>query len=117
MEQKSIGVAIVLSIVTFGIYWLYWKYTIARGFCAVQTQEQLETSPGITILLYVLTGGIYGWYAYYKWGRASIEVAARYGRKGEEKGILYLILAIFGFSIVNDALIQSDFNNWLSYRY
>jgi len=115
MEQRSVAVAIVLTIITFGIYGLYWKYTIARGFCVTQTQERVETSPGITVLLWIVTGGIFGWYAYYKWGRASSEISMRYGRGGEDKGVLYLILAIFGFSIINDAIIQSDFNTWVTY--
>jgi len=44
-----------------------------------------------------------------------MEISARYGRYGEDKGVLYLILSIFGLAVINNVLIQSDFNNWLSY--
>jgi len=89
-------------------------YKIAQGFYYTETQERVNTTPGITILLFFVTCSIYGYYCYYKWGRASTEIAARYGRDGSEKAVLYLVLAILGFSIVCDALIQSDFNDWLS---
>jgi len=89
-------------------------YKIAQGFYYTQTYERVNTTPGVTVLLFFLTCGIYGYYCYYKWGRASNEIAVRHGRNGSEKAVLYLILAIFGFSIINDALIQSDFNDWLS---
>jgi len=114
MERKSVAVCVILSLVTCGIYAIYWMYTIARGFYFTQTQERVNTTPGVTILLMILTCGIYGYYCYYKWGQASAEIAARYGRDGSDKAVLYLILAIFGFAIINDALIQSDFNTWLT---
>jgi len=89
-------------------------YTIAVGFDNAPTQEKVGTTPGITILLMIVTFGIYGYYCYYKWGRATMEIAAQYGQRSEDKAILYLLLAIFGLSLVNDALIQSDFNTWVT---
>jgi len=114
MEKRSVAVCVILSIVTCGIYAIYWLYTIAMGFHYTQTRERVNTTPGVTILLIILTCGIYSYYCYYKWGQASSEIAARYGRDASDKAVLYLILAIFGFSIINDALIQSDFNDWLA---
>ena len=114
MENRSVAVCVILSIVTCGIYSIFWMYKIAQGFYYTQTQERVNTTPGVTVVLFFLTCGIYGYYCYYKWGRASAEIAGYYGRGGSEKAILYLLLAIFGFSIINDALIQSDFNDWLT---
>jgi len=89
-------------------------YTIARGFDEAPTQERVGTTPGVTVLLFFVTCGIYGFYCYYKWGQATAEIAARYGQRSEDKSVMYLVLAIFGLSLVNDALIQSDFNTWLA---
>ena len=114
MERRDIIVAIILSIVTCGIYSIYWTYKIAQGFYVTPTQERVNTTPGTTILLWIVTCGIYGYYCYYKWGRATAEISQYYGRNDDDKAILYLILSIFGLSIVCDALIQSDFNDWLS---
>ena len=115
MERRDVAISVILSIVTCGIYSIFWVYKIAAGFYANPTQERVNTTPGTTVLLIIVTCGIYGYYCYYKWGRASVEISARYGRTTEDRGILYLLLSIFGLSIVNDALIQSDFNEWLSH--
>jgi len=113
MERRGVAACVIFTIISCGIYGLYWKYKIAQGFYVTQTQEKVETSPGITLLLFIVTGGIYGWYCYYKWGRATTEIATRFGRADGDKAIIYLLLSIFGFPIICDALIQSDFNNWL----
>jgi hypothetical protein len=108
LQQRSIALYIVLSIVTCGIFAIYWYYTIATDL--YNTNNNLSTSPGITLLLYIVTCGIYGIYVYYKWGQALGAVCADKGIPGEDRSILYLVLAIFGLSIINMALIQSDIN-------
>ncbi|MDR2736204.1 MAG: DUF4234 domain-containing protein [Gracilibacteraceae bacterium] len=114
METRSIPLAILFSFLTCGIYFFYWIFKTAQGFDGAATQEKVGTTAGITLLLIIVTGGIYGYYCYYKWGRATSEISARYGREDNDRAVLYLILAIVGLSIVNLALIQSDFNNWVS---
>jgi len=114
MERRNIAVAIILSIVTCGIYGIYWLYKIAEGFYNTPTQERVETTPGMTVLLMIVTCSVYAIYCYYKWGRATAEIWASHGRKDEDKAILYLLLSIFGFAIVCDALIQNDFNQWVT---
>lgn len=114
MQQRSIPVCILLSLVTCGIYSIYWYYTIAEGFQQCQTQSKLSTTAGMTILLNIVTCGIYGIYAYYKWGQATSEIYASRGLPPSDKGVLYIVLAIFGLSLVNMALIQSDFNDWMT---
>lgn len=110
MENKNIAVCVLLSIVTCGIYSLYWYYTIAKTFYSYRTQASVSTSPGVTTLLYVLTCGIYGIYAAYQWGKATPEIFAQFGQNVEDKSVMYLLLSIFGLDIVNMCLIQNDFN-------
>jgi hypothetical protein len=112
MQNRNIVTCIILSIVTCGIYSIVWLYQIATGFDQAQTQEKVSTSPGVTILLSWVTCGIYGVYCYYKWGRQTSEICAYYGRQEQDRGILYLILSIFGLGIVNMVMIQNDFNTW-----
>lgn len=111
MKKRNIVVCLLLSIVTCGIYGLYWLYTIADTFDKAQTPNKIGTSPVVTIILWIVTGGIYGWYAFYKWGKQTPELAALYGRTAEDRGVLYLILSIVALTIVNYCLIQNDFNN------
>lgn len=109
-ERRNIGLNVVLSIITCGIYAIYWFYQIAQDFENTQTPGKVNMSAGMIILLDILTCGIYGYYVYYKWGAQTPEVFALYGRQKEDKSILYLLLSIFGLGIVNICLIQNDLN-------
>ncbi len=110
-EKRNIALCIVLSIVTCGIYGIYWWYVIARVFYNSRTPNALDMSPGLLILLNIVTCGFFGIYVFYKWGKQSPEIFYQYGQPQEDKSILYLVLAIFGLQIINIALIQNDFNS------
>lgn len=110
MEKRSIPLCIVLSIVTCGIYGIYWLYQVADAFYNARTNTTLSTTPAVTILLSIVTCGIYGLYAYYIWGKSTPEIFARYGYSGEDRSIMYVILGIFGFSIISLCMIQNDIN-------
>ncbi len=110
MEKKSIVMYVILSIVTCGIFGLYWYYTVAKTYEDAQLQSPVGTTAGISLLLNIVTCGIYGIYTYYKWGANTPELFSRFGKAGEDKSIMYLILSLFGFSIINLCLIQNDFN-------
>ncbi|MFV0350916.1 MAG: DUF4234 domain-containing protein [Oscillospiraceae bacterium] len=109
MEKRNIALYIVLSFLTCGIFLIYWIYLIARDFDNMQTQERVNTTPGVTTLITCFCG-LYLIYAMYKWGKATPEIMARYGRIPEDKSTLYLLLSIFGLSIVALALLQNDLN-------
>jgi len=108
LQQRSIAMNIILTIVTCGIFGLYWYYCVATDI--YNNRNNIGTTPGITLLLNILTGGIYGMYVYYKWGQSMSELCREKNIPGEDRAVLYLILAIFGLSIVNMALIQNDLN-------
>jgi hypothetical protein len=108
LQQKNIALYVVLSIVTCGIFGLYWYYTIATDI--YNTNNNISTTPIVTLLLNIVTGSIYGVYVYYKWGQALKETCDEKGIPGEDRAVLYLVLSIFGLGIINMALIQSDIN-------
>lgn len=55
-------------------------------------------------------GGIYMWYWLYKQGDNLDQIKASRGLPAGNSGILYLILAIVGLSIVSYALMQNELN-------
>ena len=113
MQNRNIALGIILSILTCGIYGLYWFYTALKAVDDAQCPSRPETSPGITILLSILTCGIYGAYAYYKLGRSTPELFQAYGKTYAPAGdpaILYLIMGLFGYGIISLCLVQSDIN-------
>lgn len=113
MEQKNIALYVILTVITCGLFGLYWFYSVAKNYEDMQLPGNVTTTAGVSLLLNLVTCGIYGMYCYYKWGVITPELFARYGKQGEDKSIMYLILAIFNLSLINLCLIQSDLNDLL----
>ncbi len=110
VTSKSIGVCIILSIITCGIYGLYWLYTMAEDLNHLSGKN--DTSGGVVLLLSIVTCGIYQWFWLYQAGDKLNTAKVQRGLPGNSSnGILYLVLGIFGFSIISYALIQNEINN------
>lgn len=105
-QPRSVGLCIVLSIITCGIYGIYWLYCIHEDVQEV-CGRPMSVSGGMVIVLDIITCGIYGLYWSYKMGQFLDEAK---GTPGGSSGILYLVLSFFGLSIVAMALMQSELN-------
>lgn len=67
IKQRNIALCIVFSIITFGIYALYWFVCLTND--ANQESGQTDaTSGGVALLLTIVTCNIYGWFWAYKMG-------------------------------------------------
>ena len=108
-ESRSIAMCIVLSLVTCGIYGIYWLYKLNNDLNYL-TADYEGTSGGMVILLTLVTCGIYGWYWFYKMGLKVDEVKNQMGQQSSSSHILFLILCICGLGIVNYILMQSAIN-------
>lgn len=102
---------IILSIVTFGIYGLYWLYCLASD---INTLTGEEDSSGFKVLiLSIITLGLYELYWLYKVGERLSNFQTYQGEMVDSyRAIVYLILGIFGLNIVARALIQNDLNKY-----
>lgn len=109
IQRRDIAVAIILSIITCGIYGIYWfiKLNDEINYLAGDTGA---TTGGVAFLLSLITCGIYGLYWMYKMGEKLDNVALSQGRPASSRPIVYLLLSIFGFSIISYALMQDSIN-------
>ena len=108
IQKRNIAVCIILSIVTCGIYGIYWFICLNND--TNTASNTFGTSGGVAFLLTLVTCGIYGIYWAYKQGE-KMDVAKRNrGISSSNSGILYLILSLFGFSIIAWALMQNELN-------
>ncbi|MBR6917682.1 MAG: DUF4234 domain-containing protein [Clostridia bacterium] len=114
--QKNIAVAIILSIVTCGIYSIIWLINMVDQIN--EASDNPSATPGGTVfLLSIVTCGIYLYYWLYKAGGQVNSAKERRGIPADSSsGIIYLVLAIFGLSIVSYALIQSELNKIAEYH-
>ncbi len=110
IQKRNIAVCIILTIVTCGIYSLYWLYKMAEDVNAIR-QDPNAASPGMVLVLSIITCDIYLLFWLYKAGETIDNTLASQGRQPGSKGILYLLLAIFGLSIVSFGLLQNDIND------
>lgn len=109
MQQKNIAVSIVLSIVTCGIYAIYWFITLTNDVNTLKNDSE-ATSGGKAFLFSIITCGIYGLYWAYKQGVKLDEIKKSRGLETGNNAVLYLILSIFGLGIVGYALMQNEIN-------
>jgi hypothetical protein len=108
VKERNLAVAIILSLVTCGIYGIYWFIALTDETNAA---AGVEGTKGITaFLLTLVTCGIYGLYWMYKQGEKIDTIKSNRGEASSNTGLIYLVLAIFGLGIVSYALMQNELN-------
>lgn len=108
-KERNIAVSIILSILTCGIYAIYWFIVITDEAREVSGDESAP-SGGIAFLLTLVTCGIYGIYWAYKIGKSMSIAKEKNGMPADDNAVLYLILELIGFNIIVSALVQNDLN-------
>lgn len=112
IQNRNIALCIIFSIITCGIYGIYWFVVLTDDANTVLPNNQgvNETSGGLAFLFSLITCGIYGLYWMFKQGEKIDEAKNARGIASSNSGIIYLILAIFGFGIISYALMQNELN-------
>lgn len=108
LKEKNIAVAIILSLITCGIYGIIWFINLTDD--AAYINEDRSFSGGKAFLFTLITCGIYAIYWNYKMGKTLYEGKTKRGLPASDNSVLYLILCIFGLGIVNYCLMQNDIN-------
>ena len=108
LKEKNIAVAIILSLVTCGIYGIVWFINLTDD--AAYINEDRSFSGGKAFLFTLITCGIYGIYWNYKMGKTLYDGKIKRGLHASDNSILYLILGLIGLGIVNYCLMQNEIN-------
>lgn len=109
IQPRNIVLCIIFSIITCGIYGIYWMIKMNDEVNAL-AGEPGATTGGMVFLFTLITCGIYGWYWLYKMGERCDRIKNMNG----SSNVLYLILGIVGLSIVSYCLIQDTINKRVS---
>ena len=110
ITKRDIVVAIILTVVTCGIYGIYWFIVMTDDVNSLSDEKM--ASGGTAFLYSILTCGIYALYWNYKIGQKMAEAGKKYNKPINDNSVLYLVLSIFGLGLVNYCLIQSDLNRF-----
>lgn len=105
-ERKNIALCIVLSFITFGIYQLFWIYSLCKK---IRLLAGADTNIAGEYLLLIFIP-FYNIYWGYTRGKQMHESMLRRGIAAGDSSIAYLVLNIFELNIVTYALIQNDLN-------
>ena len=100
--KRNIAVAIILSIITLGIYEIYWKYLMVKNIRTLKGDFRNCTGE-MLCLVFVPFYSLYWWYNRGSYVKSDI--------KSNTGGIVYLLLALFGLEIIALAVMQDEFNH------
>ena len=110
VPERNIIVALLLSFITCGIYGIYWFITMTDE--SNKVIGNTAPSGGMAFLFSLLTCGIYTFFWNYKMGQKMYQAGKMHGKDISDNSVIYLVLSLFGFGIVNYCLIQSDLNKF-----
>lgn len=111
IKNRSIAICIILSIVTCGIYGLYWMASVANDVNTI-TNDNTATSGGMVVLLSIVTCNIYTFVWLYNVGKRLDDVRNKNGERTLNQEILYLLLSLFGLGLISLCLIQDEINRY-----
>lgn len=107
INKRKIGVSILFSLLTFGIYAIYWKYLLIKNIKAMK-KEETNCVGEILCLLFVPFYSLYWWFTRGEYIKKEFN---KQGYSSHCNGFIYLILGIFCCDIVSMAIMQSNFNS------
>jgi len=107
-SQRNIAMAIILSLITCGIYGIYWFITLTNEVGYLSRDSNF--TGGKHFLLTLVTCGIWSYIWSYQVGKQVAEAQRQRGFYASDNSTLYVILTFFGLGIVTYALVQSDVN-------
>ncbi len=110
IKNRNIAMQVILSILTCGIYGLYWFITMTDESNVLSDEK--TASGGMAVLLTLVTCGIYSFYWNYKMGQKLNLAGRKYNKSISDNSVLYLVLSLLSLTIVNYCLIQSDLNKF-----
>jgi len=109
ISPRNIVLCIVFTIITCGIYGIYWMIKLNDEINILADEPHATT--GVMVFLFTLiTCGIYGLYWYYRMG----ERVDRIQGQNSSTAILYLVLGIFCLGIIDYILMQDVINKEVS---
>ena len=103
IKQRNIVTCILLSLVTCGIYGIYWLVMMAKE--AVSVKDPMDN--GILEIVLMLFLPFLGFFLAEK---KFAEGCAAKGVPHSDNSILYLILGLVGLGIVSACMMQNDLN-------
>lgn len=108
---RNITTDILLSLVTCGLYNVYWQYKQIEAVNEIIAEERYSFIKWF--LLSLITCGLYHIYHEY---RMSEDLARALGEEPSAAGLTAAVLSFFALSIIVDAIHQSKINQYYHHK-
>ncbi|MBI2194847.1 MAG: DUF4234 domain-containing protein [Planctomycetes bacterium] len=109
--RSNVAWDIVLTLITCGIYNLFWqarKFRVLNAFLG-----RADFSFWHWFFLSIITCGVYHIYTEYVMGQSIVEIQRKLGQHPNESlSTLCLVLTILGLALVTDAIQQGEINRF-----
>lgn len=103
IKQRNIVSCILLTLITCGIYGIYWMIMLAKE--AVSVKDPADSGVlEIVLMLFIPFVGIF------LAEKKFAEGCAAKGVPHSDNSVLYLILGLFGLGIIGFCMLQNDLN-------
>lgn len=108
IENRDIAIQLILSLITCGLYSLYWMVTITDD--VNKLLDDKNDSGIVNLLLSLVTCGIYLIYWNYDIGKKLKKIGEKYSLDIQDNSIIYMVLSVLKLDVVSYVLMQSDLN-------
>ncbi len=107
--KVSIAKYVIFSIITLGIFNIYWQYKQMMFVNSATAEEKFSFVKWL--IFTIITCGIYHIYYEYVMGREIIFLQEKLGIiKSQDLPVISIVLSIIGLTIVTDAIQQREIN-------
>lgn len=119
-EERGVAVAILLTVLTCGIYGLVWLYKMGDELNSHQGKGRI--SAGVDVLLCLVTCGLWFIYLMYKYPSVLHDISVEEGGPVVDVTVICLVLALLGGFIpfgglIAVAILQGEINkHWEAHR-
>ncbi len=113
--KKSIGISIILTFLTLGIYNLFWQYHQIKTINFFLEKKVL--SFWRWFFFTIITFGLYHIYHEYLVGKYIVEIQYKIDKPAPSTTlpVVALILSIIGLALITDAIEQKELNEIIDY--
>ena len=85
---------LILSIITCGVYYLYWVYATSKD--VDEFLGETDIPPIVHVLLFLFTGTLYGFFWDYIIGQKTVKMQRKVGLPEKDNTLLCIVLDVLG---------------------
>ncbi len=109
--SSNVAVDVILTLITCGIYNLFWQHRQMRALNTFLGREEFNF--WTWLVLFIITCGIWHCYMQYCMGKAICQINQRLNRPvNESLPVLSVVLTVFAMSVITDAIHQNEINEF-----